>query len=112
MPSETTFHKWWASLCTHKAICGYLLINQLKLFEICSPSAVLEPFLPVGKTALFKVATTYWVVVLIGGGYAGGRDWLLSFLLCSTSHRPQVRLVDRAEAENKIVVGEVNDLIC
>lgn len=73
---------------------------------------MLEPFLPVGKTALFKVATTCWVVVLIGGGYVGGHDWLPSFLLCSTSHRPQVSLVDRAEAEDKIVVGEVNDLIC
>lgn len=55
---------------------------------------------------------THWVAVLIGGCSVGGHDWPTSFLLCPASHRPQVRLVDRAEAENKVVVGEVNDLIC
>ena len=54
---------------------------------------------------------TQWVAVLIGGGHVGGHDWPPSFLLYPASHRPQVRLVDRAEAEKKVVVGEVNDLI-
>lgn len=28
------------------------------------------------------------------------------------SHKPQTTSKDRAEAENKVVVGEVSDLIC
>lgn len=57
------------------------------------------------------MTATHWLAVLIGGCPVGGHDWPPSFLLCPASHR-QVRLVDRAEAENKVVVGEVNDLIC
>ena len=50
------------------------------------------------------MTATHWLAVLIGGCPAGGHDWPPSFLLCPASHR-QARLVDRAEAENKVVAA-------
>lgn len=71
-------------------------MGQLRLSQTHRSSAVLEPSVLVGRTDLLEVATTYiWLVVLIGGGYAGGHN---SPLPSSSAPKPQTteRLVDRA----------------
>lgn len=106
MPSETTVHKCWlACVYTKPAL---VTCRSSEAVSDSQTISVLETFLPVGRTVLLKVATTCWEVVSIGGGYVGGHNYPPSFPSCPTSHRPQVRLVDRVEAENKVVVGEVN----